>query len=117
MEIAVVSLAATTALTGIRISWLGFVRLNPGTSNLDVDLSAINYVLMQELNGFVGSLRRREFDKSVSQRSGTAGDDVRIEHTACFFELLFQSLSLGREGQISNKYFGGHICSCVDQVK
>lgn len=77
-----------------------------GASNLYVDLTAVDELLVEEFHRLLGLLLRLHFDKPVSKGTGSAGNDARGSNFSCCLKFFGEVSVIGLEGQISNEYLG-----------
>lgn len=76
---------------GTLLSFLGFL------DQFDIDLSTVNILVVEGLDGSVGSFLRFHFDESVSERSGSTSDDVDIDNCSSVRKVSFQFRFFGLE--------------------
>jgi len=68
-----------------------------GLGNLDVDGSSVDLLLVQKLDGVLSVGLAVHLDESISERSGSSGDDVRADYFSSDFEFGDEFIFLGVE--------------------
>jgi hypothetical protein len=77
-----------------------------GTGDLDVDLTTIDELLVEEIHGLLGLLLRLHLNEPVSKGAGSAGNDASGSYFSGLLEGRGEVAFIGLERQISNEYFG-----------
>jgi hypothetical protein len=93
------------AVLGGCVGVLGGLLL-AGTGNLDVDLTTVDELLVEELHGLLGLLLGLHLYEPVSKGAGTAGNDASGSYFSGLLESRGEVSVIGLKGQISNEYFG-----------
>lgn len=83
--------------------------LSAGFRNFDVNLAAVDVLVVQEGDRFLGILSAGEFDEAITEGTGSAGNDVSTEYVTGNAELVAKFLGADFEGQVTNENFGGHF--------